>query len=111
MRPICFSGFLAFVVGTALCQGETLPPWTPGTLDIHQIASGRGSAAFILCPDGTSLLIDAGASTAGGAAMSAPKPDATRRPGEWIARYAARHLGPTGRMELDYFVATHLHPD
>lgn len=40
---------------------DTLPPWTRGTLDIHQIATGRGNAAFFVFPDGTTLLFDAGA--------------------------------------------------
>ncbi|RPI20839.1 MAG: hypothetical protein EHM61_26170, partial [Acidobacteria bacterium] len=36
-----------------------LPPWTEGTLDIHQINTGRGNAAFFVFPDGTTLLVDA----------------------------------------------------
>ncbi len=40
--------------------GKPLPAWTPGTLDIHQISTGRGNSALLILPDGTSLLIDAG---------------------------------------------------
>ena len=65
-----------FAVGTALLvvalvtgslaqsdpfrAGDSLPAWTPGTLDIHQIVTGRGNAAFMMFPDGTTLLLDAG---------------------------------------------------
>jgi len=90
--------------------GSALPPWTPGVLDIHQIATGRGNAALIVGPDGTSLLIDAGTAS-GNAGVTPAMPDDSRRPGEWIARYVQRHLAATRREQLDYFVATHLHPD
>jgi len=36
------------------------PPWTQGHLDIHQISTGRGNAALVILPDGTTLLVDAG---------------------------------------------------
>lgn len=91
--------------------GATLPPWQRGFLDIHQIATGRGNAALIVGPDGTSIMIDAGAATGGPEVSCPPRPDASRRPGEWIARYASRHLRAAGRAELDYLVVTHLHPD
>lgn len=91
--------------------GATLPPWQRGFLDIHQIATGRGNAALVVCPDGTSILIDAGAAS-GGPDVSCPvRPDASRRPGEWIARYALRHLRAAERAEIDTLVVSHLHPD
>lgn len=104
---------------TALAQGASavaaagarLSAWTPGCLDIHHIATGRGSATLVIMPDSTSMLIDAGATSNGLDVSAAPKPDATRRPGEWIARYAQRHLQATGRQQLDYLLVTHLHPD
>ena len=34
--------------------GEVVPPWTPGTLDIHQINTGRGNSALLIMPDGPS---------------------------------------------------------
>ncbi len=84
-------------------------PWEPGMLDIHHIATGRGSAALIILPDGTSLLIDAGAVTSDPAATPLPRPDESRRPGEWIARYVQRALHATDR-DLDYLVVTNLLP-
>ena len=88
-----------------------LPPWQAGLLDLHHINTGRGNATLVVMPDGTSLLIDAGAVGTAGAAVCAAKPDATRRPGEWIARYVARQLKATGREGLDYVLITHLHGD
>lgn len=91
-----------------LTVGATLPPWTPGTLDIHQIATGHGNSAFMIFPDGTAMLFDAG--DAGDQAYADPKPDASRTPGQWIARYISHML--EGRpAELDYAVLSHLHPD
>lgn len=91
--------------------GAALAPWRPGCLDIHHIATGRGNATFILFPDATSLLIDAGASLNGTDVSVATRPDASRRAGEWIARYARRHLAGAGQDALDYLLVTHLHPD
>lgn len=91
--------------------GAPLAAWQPGWLDIHHIATGRGNASFIMLPDGTSLLIDAGASMNGLDVSVAPRPDASRRPGEWIARYLRRHLERAALTGLDYLLVTHLHPD
>ena len=88
--------------------GDVLPPWTPGTLDIHQIATGRGNAALMIYPDGTTVLIDAGDN--GETEYAEPKPDGTRTPGEWIARYV-QHMIAGRTVKLDYAVVTHFHPD
>src|ERR1700754_406091 len=72
--------------------GQPWTPWTPGTLDIHQINTGRGNSAFAILPDGTSLLIDAGDGGRLPPRGTAPKPDSSRGPGEWIARYAKHML-------------------
>lgn len=91
--------------------GSPLAPWQPGWLDIHHIATGRGNATFVMLPDGTSMLIDAGASNNGLDTSVAPRPDASRRAGEWIGRYARRHLRRAGLDALDYLLVTHVHPD
>lgn len=97
--------------------GAKLTPWTPGTLDIHHISTGRGNSAFVIGPDGTTMLIDAGALQVESDWNCDEKfriqarPDSSRRPGQWIARYISRHM-PAGRApEIDFFVLTHLHPD
>ena len=89
--------------------GAPLPAWTPGTLDIHQIATGRGNAALFILPDGSTLLVDAGAA-GDGIPETDPHPNASRTPGAWIARYIERHL-PPGAAGLDYALITHFHPD
>src|SRR5579863_10238895 len=102
---------LAAVAATsALAQtGQPLAPWTPGSIDIHQISTGRGNAAVFILPDGTTMLVDAGAA-GDGQPETDPHPDASRTPGDWIARYIARQL-PVGTTDLDYAVITHFHGD
>lgn len=92
--------------------GQPLRPWRRGGLDIHHIATGKGDSTLIIGPDGSSLMIDAGASSTPPPASLDIRPSAERRPGEWIGRYARRHLAATGREgKLDAFLVSHLHPD
>lgn len=91
--------------------GQPLRPWRRGGLDIHHIATGQGDSTLIIGPDGSSLMIDAGASTTPPPASLDARPSANRRPGEWIGRYARRHLAATGEPKLDAFLVSHLHPD
>ena len=63
--------------------GDVLPEWTQGTLDIHEISTGRGSSTFIIMPDGTSMLYDVGEVTEITDPKRVPryvdaKPDSTR---------------------------------
>jgi beta-lactamase superfamily II metal-dependent hydrolase len=87
--------------------GERLPKWTAGTLDIHQINTGRGNAALLMLPDGTTLLVDAGDGGNPPPRGTSPRPDGSRPTGEWIARYA-RAMGATA---IDYGFLTHFHDD
>jgi hypothetical protein len=91
--------------------GETLPPWTPGNLDIHQIQTGRGNATYFVFPDGTTMLLDAG-SVPGvrGLEQGPARPDGTRSPADWIAHYIAQ-VSPRTPPALDYVVITHYHDD
>jgi Metallo-beta-lactamase superfamily len=112
---LCATG--AAAIGTqaprALAEGQLLhrplPMWAEGYFDIHHIDTGRGNSTLLIFPDGTTMMIDAGAAPAGPAGTMAPAhPNDSRRPGEWQARYALAHApGHT----LDYFLATHIHPD
>jgi beta-lactamase superfamily II metal-dependent hydrolase len=102
----------AGLTGLAAAQEtKRFPPWQRGFLDIHHIATGRGSSTLLLLPDAQTIMIDAGASQDSLQVSAPPKPDASRTPGQWIARYAARHMKPAGRTELDYFLVSHIHPD
>jgi beta-lactamase superfamily II metal-dependent hydrolase len=77
-------------------------------MDIHHIDTGRGNCTLIVAPDGTTIMIDAGASNAPIETSSEARPNSTMRPGQWQARYASRC---TNSNALDYMVVTHLHPD
>lgn len=90
-----------------------LPPWQPGLLDIHVINTGRGDAALLVLPDGTTLQFDAGD---GGPPAGSPRgvahlPDAPRPAGEWIARYATRVVSHFREPAIDYAVLSHVHGD
>jgi hypothetical protein len=57
------------------------------------------------------MMVDAGATTQSLQYTITAKPDASKRPGEWLGRYAARHLKAAGRDAIDYFLLTHFHGD
>lgn len=82
-------------------------------LDIHQINTGTGDAALFIFPDGTTLLLDAAGVNRSAERPPAydtpPRPDGSRRAGEWIARYI-RRVHPEGEAgALDYAMLTHFH--
>jgi len=121
--PLAISALLAVVLGVGATAvigeqaapykaGDLLPPWSPGTLDIHQIVTGRGNANFMMFPDGTTVLIDAG--DQGETEFASQRPDASRTPAQWIARYI-RHMeqlaDPAAQPRLDFAVLTHFHAD
>jgi hypothetical protein len=88
--------------------GGPLPPWSAGVLDIHHISTGLGNSTFVQLPGGATMLVDAGAAAA--IPHADPKPDGSRRPGEWIGRYVRAAL-PAAEAALDFAVLTHFHPD
>ena len=92
-------------------DGSGFTPWVEGQLDIHHISTGRGNSTLIVCPDGTVMLVDAGAIYAPLKYTIAPKPDNLRRPGEYLGRYIKRQLAGVGRNEIDVFIPTHFHND
>jgi beta-lactamase superfamily II metal-dependent hydrolase len=98
---------LLALVGQAQPSGGVLPQWTAGTLDIHQINTGLGNAAFLMLPDGTTMMIDAGHRQNVPPRATPPRPDASRPPGEWIARY----VQAMGAAAIDYGYLTHFHDD
>lgn len=91
--------------------GKALPAWSKGELDIHHINTGRGDALFFILPDGTTMMEDFSGKTVEKPPFSLPtKPDASRSPGEWVARYAQRAL-PKGVKGIDYALISHFHGD
>jgi beta-lactamase superfamily II metal-dependent hydrolase len=93
---------------TPLRRGELFPRWREGYLDIHQIVTGRGNAAFSIFPDGTTMMVDAG--DAGETPFADQRPNASRTSGQWISRYV-RHMLGAAEPRIDYAVLTHFHPD
>lgn len=100
--------------GVAQVIGDVLPPPPAGGMDIHHINTGQGNAAFFIFPDGTTMLFDCG----DGRDIkrtpnfkAPPRPDGSRSPAEWIARYIQKFhpAGPDGA--LDYLVVSHFHSD
>lgn len=91
--------------------GDVLPQWTEGYLDIHHINTGKGEAAFFMLPDGTTMLVDAGATARSKPRVTDPKPNGERTPGEWISRYILHMLQSQNEKKLNYVLLTHFHDD
>ena len=107
--------FLA-VLASAEAKPKQLKDWTKGTMDIHHISTGRGSAIFFILPDGTRLLADAG--DLGDPSRWTHKeimpavPNGDKRPAEWIARYIEHFSKPLNKeLYLDYAMITHFDTD
>lgn len=92
-------------------QNSQLVPWSKGNLDIHFISTGRGNSTFILMPDGTTLLIDAGDLHDDSERLTPPVPDQSKSPGEWIADYIHQFHPCKKQAALDYLLITHYHDD
>ena len=105
--------FLAATASSLLAAGGSSASrsWSRGALEIHHISAGRGNSTLCVFPDGTTLLIDAGAVRGNPALLAPLRPDGSRRAGEWIGRYVQRRLAETGTHALDVALLTHFHPD
>ena len=91
--------------------GKTLPAWSEGYLDIHAVNTGQGECSFMIFPDGTSMLVDAGECRSTTPNIVEPKPDSVTAPYLTYARYVKQFLKATGNKELDYMLLTHFHTD
>lgn len=94
-----------------LKAGDQLPLWSEGYLDIHHINTGKGESVFLTLPDGTTMLVDAGATARPKPRVTDPKPDGSRNPGEWISRYVLHFLQDLPEKKLNYVMLTHFHDD
>ena len=110
LGPLKLEDRLSAEAGSRVAR-KVLPTWQEGTLEFHHIATGRGNSTFIIGPDGTTFLIDAGAIYDPPLYTIGPKPNGSRRPGEWIARYIQRRLNPGVSPAIDYAMLTHFHGD
>ncbi|WP_108825422.1 ComEC/Rec2 family competence protein [Ereboglobus luteus] len=108
---LIFAAGFSFARAESVKAGDILPPWSEGCLDIHHINTGRGESSFIIMPDGTTMLVDAG-SIAGKPRWSAEaRPDGSRSAGEWIARYIGRAMRATPKKNVSYAMISHFHID
>ncbi len=119
-RTFIERGFAVLGVGTpGLCAlaemarhplvGAKLPKWEKGHFRINVLFTGKSETSFLVFPDSTSMLIDCGDYEYRGPKAVKQLPDASRRAGEWTARYVLDQ-NPNGKM-VDYFMLSHYHSD
>lgn len=97
-------------------HGQQLPIWKPGFLDIHHINTGRGDAAFMVFPDGTTLLVDAGDMSETHPRTTSSRnanlvPNRSKTAPEWIVDYIDQFIPKNQKRQLDYALITHYHDD
>lgn len=99
--------------------GSPLPLWGEGYFDIHSINSGRGESYFLIFPDGTTMLIDAGGALPAedhdygeGNSPGVPsKPNKNIASADVILHYI-KHFSPeVSKGRLDYMMVSHYHGD
>lgn len=86
-------------------EKEFMPEWQKGYLDIHTVATVKGDCSFVMMPDGTTMLIDAG-EVGPNWPLSQPNPSKTAA--EWIVKYIRDFAK---RDTVDYLYITHFHGD
>lgn len=101
MLPICLHGQKGSM---------PLPNWEKGMLDIHFINTGCGECEYIIMPDGTTLLVDAGENNANDPRHVKPRPNNSKTPGEWIVEYI-NDTSPEINKGIDYILVSHFHSD
>jgi len=120
LKKIIFCLLWASICNEAAAQVNTDTTtllWKDGYLDIHHINTGRGVATFMMLPDGTTLVVDAGEldDSAGirsfPLTVTTPYPDNSKTPAEWIADYIRQVYPATKKPVIDYALITHYHGD
>lgn len=91
--------------------GKPLPQWSQGYLDIHAVNTGQGECSFLIFPDGTSMLLDAGECRVETPNLVAPKPDSIQPPYITYTNYLKYFMKGTGHNDLDYLMLSHFHTD
>ncbi len=92
--------------------GESLPAWKEGQLDIHHINTGQGDCTFMILPDGTTMMVDAGEhDRAPGPRELSMVPNENLSAGGWIVRYIDYVTRNLDNKAIDYFLLTHFHSD
>ncbi|QTD38584.1 MBL fold metallo-hydrolase [Polaribacter batillariae] len=108
---IIISSFVLFFISCEnnRVNNKTSLEWEEGFLDIHFIHSGGGNVSFMIFPDGTSLLFDAGdAKQRKKHPYYPPFDNKNISTGERIANYINYFLD---KDTLDYALISHFHSD
>lgn len=113
MNKVAFVFMICMGTNTIQAQtATTFPLWQSGEMEIHHINTGKGESVFCILPDGTTLLIDAGdLGHEDDPRRTTAVPDASRAPGEWIARYIGGLLPAGGQKTINYAMVTHFDKD
>lgn len=103
-----------FAISLKPCD-SILEPWQEGCLDIHHISTGRGNSTFMILPDGTTMMVDAGdlgyASNFKHEIMPAV-PHPGKSPAQWVADYVRHFSEPLGNDgRVDMMLITHYDSD
>ena len=88
--------------------------WQEGYMDIHQISTGRGNVAWLILPDGTTMLVDMGdlGKDNYSQEIMEPKPSGSKSPAQWVAQYIKHFSEPLENgTKIDYAFMTHFHGD
>ena len=109
-------GLILFLFTEMIVSSQKLPAWEEGMLDIHHINTGRGDASFLIFPDGTTLLIDAGDMSETNPRTLSDRntpilPDNSNTAPEWIIKYIRAFHPLQEHASIDYALVTHYHSD
>ncbi len=95
-----------------------LEPWQEGYLDIHHINTGSGDTSFMILPDGTTLLFDAGKIDKKKfekkwvpLKATSLKPSDSLSAAGWIVNYIKQVIPKGEKAVIDYGVVSHFHGD
>lgn len=97
---LCVIAFLTFAPLDIISEPATQPPDRRGTVEettastiVAVMDVGQGASVVVIAPDGTTMVVDAGAS------------------GDRVEAIVIPYLEENGVTEIDYLVATHPHQD
>ena len=116
-RKIVFlSCLISVTFGFSQTIDNELPSWKKGMMDIHHINTGRGDASFLVFPDGTTMLVDAGDTSethprTQSARSAAKKPNGSKSAPGWIIDYVHQFFPKEADKQLDFALITHYHDD
>jgi len=88
--------------------------WQDGYLDIHHLSTGAGDCIYMIMPDGTTMMVDAGNKIETGDSYPGQLPNSNKTTGEWITDYVnhfATEASFTNPKHVDYLLVTHFHDD